>query len=517
MPEAPNFLILYTDQQQGYQLSCAGHVDLRTPHIDSLAARGALFERAYTPNSVCMPARQSLITGLNPRTHLVRQNGCRPRFAVPTIGSILADAGYRTHAVGKMHLEPTNLPPGVSRDEVDPADFPEAHALWQAGKITKLPLPYYGFETVDFANGHGDYVYGDYLAWLKATNPAAVPLLSRERSRKPMTGAWSSWKSSIPADLHVNHWVADRTIDFLSDSARTGRPFLCWSNFPDPHFPWCPSHPYDEMYDPEALTLPDDAECDLPKRPPSAAAFARSVFGKVSPSAIHGASLREITAHAYGMISHIDDEVGRILAALDATGLRENTVVVFMSDHGEMLGKRGLLAKGPYHFEELIRVPLIVSCPARFRAGVVARCVVSALDVPVTIVDLAGCAYPEHPWAAAAADHGLPKALQGTSLLPVLTGKADKVRDRVLVEFDEDGTGSVARARLRSLVTQRYKLNYYAGEDVGEIYDLENDPREHKNLWDDPGARRLRAQLMEELVDEVIFTESWLPRRVTSS
>jgi len=517
MSDRPSFLIFYTDQQQGDQLGCMGHPDLRTPHVDALARDGVLFQRAYTPNTVCMPARNSFVTGLNPRGHRVFQNGCRARSGVATIPGILAGAGYRTHASGKIHLEPANLPVGYTADQIRPEDFPEAHALWMAGKITELPLPYYGFQTIDFANGHGDGAYGHYLAWLRETDPSAEPLLKRENARKPDTGAWCSWKSALPAELHVNRWVADRTIAFLRERAKEDAPFLCWTSFPDPHFSWCPSAPYDAMYDPSKVTLPWDADAPLPTRPKSVASYVGDLFGKLKPETFRGDALREITAHAYGMISHIDDEVGRVLTALDATGLRENTVVIFTSDHGEMLGRRGLLAKGPYNDEQLIRMPLVVSCPSRLRSGAKVSSVVSILDVPATILAMSGCQYPEHPWWLASACEGLPPALPGRTLEPVLTGAAEAVRDRALVEYDEDWTGSTTRARLRSLVTQRYKLNYYAGENHGEIFDLENDPEERHDLWDSARARDVRADLMAQLADEEIVTETWLPRRCSSS
>jgi len=517
MADRPNFLILYTDQQQGRQLGCMGHPDLRTPHIDALARDGVLFERAYTPNTVCMPARNSFVTGLNPRGHRVFQNGCRARSGVATIPGILADSGYLTHAVGKLHLEPANLPSGYAADQLDPAGFPEAQAMWMEGRISELPLPYYGFQSVDFANGHGPGVYGDYLTWLRKTDPSAEALLNRENARPPDTGAWCSWKSALPAELHVNGWVADRAIAFLKERTKSNEPFLCWTSFPDPHFSWCPSHPYDAMYDPSKVSLPWDVDAPLPTRPESVDSYVRELFGKLKPEDYRGDALREITAHAYGMISHVDDEIGRVLATLDATGLRENTIVIFTSDHGEMLGRRGLLAKGPYNDEELIRVPLVVSCPSRFRSGVKVSSVVSTLDVPATILAMSGCVYPEDPWALASACEGLPEALPGRNLEPVLSGATDRVRDRVLVEYDEDWTGSTTRARLRSLVTERYKLNYYAGENHGEIFDLESDPEERDDLWNNPAAWEVHAWLLAELADEEIVTETWLPRRCASS
>ena len=517
MSYRPNFLIVYTDQQQGYQLGCMGHANLRTPHIDSVAREGVLFERAYTPNTVCMPARNSLVTGLNVRGHRVTQNGCRARSGVATIPGMLSMAGYRTYAAGKIHLEPVNLPPGYGVEDVSPADFPEAQPMWRTGKIDKLPLPYYGFDEIDFANGHGNGVYGEYLTWLRQADREAEKLLAKERARCPASGAWSSWKSALPVELHVNRWVADRTIAFLRESAASTRPFLCWTSFPDPHFPWCPSHPYDEMYDPAEVTLPCDADAPLPERPRSVASYWRGLFGKMPTRRYRGESLREITAHAYGMVTHVDDEVGRVLETLEKTGLRENTVVIFTSDHGELLGKRGLLAKGPTNVEELIRVPLVISCPARFRKGMRVESVVNTLDVPATILSLAGVEYPEDPWAQAAACEGLPEALNGVSLEPILVGAVEAVRERTLVEYDEDYTGSTDRVRLKTLVTRRYKLNYYAGEGRGELYDLEEDPDEIHDLWDDPGRRKIRNDLVAQLAEEVITTEAWVPRRVATS
>ena len=448
--------------------------------------------------------------------HQVRENGCRPRTGLPTIPGILNEAGYRSHAVGKIHLEPCNLPPGWGIDDVDPADFPESAELWAAGRIDRLPLPYYGFQTVDFANGHGSGIYGEYLTWLRQQDPAAEKLLQPEHAAATRTGAWSSWKCALPAELHYNRWVADRTIAYLKDAAGRDEPFFMWVNFPDPHAPFCPVAPYSAMYDPAAVRIPEDADKPWPTQPTSLAGYLRAVLNGDVERTTKGDHLREITAHAYGMISHVDAEFGRIMAALDETGLRSDTVVAFTSDHGELLGAHGLIMKGPYLYEELVRVPLIVSCPERFAQGKRVSSVVSMLDLPRTVLEVAGCSYPVSPWAEASGWEGLPELLPGVSLEPILTGRADKVRDRALCEFDEDMTCREARCRLRTLATERYKLHYYAGEDFGHLFDLASDPREQDDLWNAPHAREIRADMMAQLADEVIMTEPWIPRRITS-
>ena len=505
-----------TDQQQGYQLGCMGHPDVKTPHVDALARDGVLFERAYTPNPVCMPSRMCLVTGHTVRGHRVRQNGARPRSDIPTIPGILREAGYRTRAVGKIHLEPCNLPANLDAADADPADWPESHELWNAGRIEKLPQPYYGFETVDFANGHGPGIYGEYLTWLHQQDPDAERLLLKENALAPPTGAWASFKCALPPELHYNRWVADRTIEHLKTAASDAEPFFMWVNFPDPHFPWSPIAPYCHMYDPASVHVPDDADDPWPTSPISLAGYLRTVLNPQIERTSKGDCLREITAHSHGMVTHVDHEFGRIMSALDKLGLRSNTVVAFTSDHGELLGAHGLIAKGPYLYEELVRVPLVMSCPDRIVAGRKVSSVASILDLPTTALAMAGCQTPEHPWALASACRGLPDPLPGKDLTPLLAGNSHRVRDRAMCEFDEDYTCPEARSRLRSLVTERYKLNYYAGENYGQIFDLQEDPREQNDLWNAPGAREIRDDLMAQLADEVIITEPWLPRRLSA-
>ena len=164
--ERPNFLIITTDQHNPTCFGYAGHPVVRTPNIDALARSGIVFSRAYVPNPVCMPTRASLFTGLAPSGHGVRMNGIPLGRQVPTMTQALLDAGYGTHCVGKIHLSPTNLPNGLSPDDVDPMEYPEAMALWKSGRIKDMPLPYFGLETVDFVAGHGPSSWGQYLHWL---------------------------------------------------------------------------------------------------------------------------------------------------------------------------------------------------------------------------------------------------------------------------------------------------------------------------------------------------------------
>jgi arylsulfatase A-like enzyme len=189
-------------------------------------------------------------------------------------------------------------------------------------------------------------------------------------------------------------------------------------------------------------------------------------------------------------IELIDDQVGRMLDALEATGQRGNTIVIFMSDHGEMLGDHGLQQKGCRFYEGAVRVPLILSWPGRFEAGLRSDALVELTDVPVALMEATGLPVPE--W------------VQGKSLLPILTGQADPAhhRDFVRCEYhDAMPARDRAPARANMIVTDRYKLCVYHGHDVGELYDLQEDPSEFHNLWDDPDHQSLKLDLMKTIFD----------------
>jgi arylsulfatase len=218
-------------------------------------------------------------------------------------------------------------------------------------------------------------------------------------------------------------------------------------------------------------------------------------------------------ARTYGMISNIDVSVGRVLDALEELGLRENTLIVYLSDHGDLMGDHWLQQKGPFHFDGLIRVPFIWSWPDHILPGRVNSNIVSMLDFAPTILDLCGVPIPEGPKPV---EPFLPlehPPWPGPSLRPILEGSEEPVRDSALLDQDDDHLG----IRLRTLVTERYRLSWYAGQPFGELFDLQEDPSELHNLWEDPGYYSVRHELTARLLDQVIMSDSRLPRQLSIS
>jgi len=510
----PNFLCIITDQQRADDWGGGGNPLIQTPNLDCLAAEGMVLDRAYVANPLCMPARATLFTGLTPRGHGVRTNGIPLSYGVPTIAGSLRQAGYRTHAVGKIHLRPFEAPNRLAAQELDPQEFPETRQLWEAGRVTGLPQPYYGLERVEFAGGHGPWAWGDYVRWLNAQHPEGWRLLQQEAGEPTRFGAEQSWKSAVPEELHCSTWVGDRTTTFLREAGGRAEPFFLWCSFPDPHHPYCPPRPWCDMYDPMQMPLPARREGELDDLAPH---FRRAFEEGIQLSGRRGATrigddqVREITALTFGMISLVDKQVGRILQALDETGLRDNTVVVFMSDHGDMMGDHWMLNKGPFHFDGLCRIPLVWRWPDRIAPAVRSAALVSQLDFAPTVLEIAGVSIPEGPVPRHPEAPLMPPAWPGRSLAPLLEGKADAVRESVVIENDEDYLG----LRLRTLVTERYQLTVYGGQGYGELFDLHEDPRQLHNLWRSPAHQAVRQELTHRLLHELVESDAALPRRLS--
>lgn len=504
----PNVLLIMADQMRADHLGATGAEGVRTPNLDRLAEDGVAVTRAYVANPVCMPSRATLFTGRTPRGHGVRCNGIPLDPSQPTLPERLRQAGYRTASFGKVHLEP------YERYDDPPGRAPtsrESHQAWAEGRIEGVPVPYFGLQEVALTIGHGTDVEGDYARWLRHEHPDAWTRL-RDGARPAPSGAEGCGRYPLPEDMHHSHWVADRTIAFLEDHAADA-PFFAICSFPDPHHPYVPPAPWDGAYDPASVPLPIGRPGELDALHPlfrDMRRFDAWVSGRRRPTDLIGAHVRDVIAHTYGMVGLLDAQVGRLLEVLERRDLRRDTVVVFLSDHGDLLGDHGLLNKGPFHFESLLRVPMIWSWPDRFPPRRTAA-LASLLDVVPTLLELTGCnALAAGPREGVQAQ---PPELPGTSLRPVLEGRSDAVQSAVVVENDEDYLG----LRLRTLITAGAKVTTYTDHDGpvphGELFDLADDPYELHNRWRDPAYADRKAELIAGLHHALVRTDDATTRR----
>lgn len=503
--ERPNILVFCTDEQRADHLSCMGHPVLKTPNIDRIAAEGTLFRNCYSSSPACMPARATMMTGLTNRASGVRTQGVSLPEDVPTLPGMLADAGYRTHSVGKLHLKPWG-----GRDIAEDEDItanPERRIYWkwpgrwEGGHYTEFPDNYYGFQTLDVVNGHVNYVYGDYVTWLEENHPGAYAGYAYSHSDpKPLT---------IDPELHYNKWIADRTIDFISDANKDDKPFYLWCSFPDPHEPFAAVKKWSDSY--------EDGEIELPGITIALSPKGRSETMKaigVGTEAHDPEWTKACIRQTYAMMSHVDEQVGRILDALDEQGIADTTIVMYISDHGDQLGEHGLFYKGVYPYDGHAHIPFLAKVPWARQKGKVVEDVVSMLDLVPTVLDLADVSQPadkhEERWRRMAAP--IQPALPGEILTPVITGDARPVRRNALIEYDHEGYDAFEELQYRSLVTNDYKLVFYAPSNETMLFDRKADPDETTNLANDPEYQGTVLDLFKQLVSEISRTESRLPR-----
>ncbi|MHC4982367.1 MAG: sulfatase-like hydrolase/transferase, partial [Planctomycetota bacterium] len=404
---APNILLITSDQQH-YSTLGAVNEKIKTAALDRLCGEGTRFDRAYCPNPTCTPTRASIITGMYPSQHGAWSLGTKLFEDVPTVGQVLGEAGYLTALIGKAHFQPLASRPGVESVECQPIlrdlDF------WR-----NFHGPWYGFQHVETARMHGDesHVGQHYAIWLEDKGLKNWRDYFRPRPRRPdgrrKTAPYflrdnRHW--SLPEELHYSRWTAERTVAQIERAAGEGRPFFIWSSFHDPHPPYIVPEPWASMYDPDEMPAGGITEGEHDKNPlhfrKTQEADPEYWQGARGGEAIHGGhshlrdpdELKKDVACYYGMVSLMDQQIGRIIEALGGQSIAEETLVVFTSDHGHFLGQHGLIAKAIHHYEDLLRVPYIVRWPGRVRVGKVSQAIQNLVDLAPTFLTAAGLEVP---------------------------------------------------------------------------------------------------------------------------
>lgn len=482
----PNFLIMMADQLKWDAIGCYGNNEVHTPNIDRIALNGCCLDNHYIQSPMCVPSRCSFITGRYPKNNGTRDNGVALPDCEITLPEVLRNAGYKTGALGKMHFTTQFVPKENEED-----DWPEDN---------------YGFEVIHTTC---DCKTGEYLNWLKKESPKDFEEVKMQGERKAKedrasaadkdtSGPPQLYKSAVDPKYHQSTWIGDRAIEFINDST-PDQPFFAFVSWVDPHHPFDPPEPYASMYDPDRLSNPIGKEGELDDKPPH---FKQNYIGKgfsnekYNYSKLTDRQWRELKAAYYGMITLIDDNVGRIMAALAAKGLTENTVVIFTHDHGEMMGDHGLLFKGPFLYDSIIKSPFVISWPTVLPKGSRFAQITEHTDVMATILDYAGVRGP----------HGM----QGMSIAPILRGDKGAGRDYAMTEFNCYDWG----LSLKTIISIDYKLTYYARRPYGELYDRNADPQELVNQWNNPAYAEVKSMLMRRLMDRLIETEDTIPLRI---
>ncbi|MBT5605097.1 MAG: sulfatase-like hydrolase/transferase [Lentisphaerae bacterium] len=476
-------MLLFSDQHNAGTLGCEGHPDVRTPHLDALAASGTRFERAYCQDAICLPSRCSMFSGLYPRTLGCLTNGDRTPVMdeVVSMQETFRQNGYTTAAFGKRHL------------------MAGCDAGWDTAA----------------SHMHSESPHDNYVKWIEERGLAAefAHDWAAELGRGPKGGSYAqveipfavmgTRKSQLPEDATMEAFSGQRTAEYLKERAADGQPFFCFSSFYRPHQPYTPLPSYWARFEcnrwgtgrnnDDAIAMPPSLRQDPAELPPMLQGLfeGRNRVWRTDLAREDEQLYRDYVSAYYALVEEVDDHTGVIMNVLEETGLRENTIVVYATDHGDFVGRHGMIEKcAPGHnvYEETLRVPLIVSWPAHLQTRVVCDGLAELVDIYPTLLGLCELCKPE-----------LVQPLQGQSL-------ADTLRDGTPIDREFTVSENWSQA---TIVTRDHKLGIWCEPPEGKgpdcrafgdmLFDRTQDPDEIDNRSDDPVLADIKADLRSKL------------------
>lgn len=455
----PNIILIVTDQQRYDSIRALGAPHADTPMLDRLVAEGTSFSRCYITAASCVPSRASLFNGLYPHTSGVLRNGANWGR---TWVELLAGAGYHCVNFGKMHTAPL----------LAPAGFHERYNV--ENKDRYLDARWYFDE------------------WDKALAANGLVKQQRElyRRREDYRERLGAFEWELPERLHSDNFVGDMAAWWINTRPKPEEPVFLQIGFVGPHPPYDPTPAALDPYRDRTMPVPVLDPDDLAGQPPPYRELRQhnvevdhdSVAWSLDPTP---EQLQRLWRHYFANVSMIDAKIGELLEALGRRGYLENAVVLFTSDHGELLGEHGHMQKWAM-YESVVRVPLIAWSPGRVPAGVKRDGLCQLFDLGATILDLAGVPVPDH--------------FEARSLRPALEGDAWAPRDAVFTE--QAGDIVLTGASFQTMVrTERWKLVHFLHQTHGVLFDLAADPGERRNLWDDPAHAGVRRDLLDVIRD----------------
>lgn len=492
--EHPNILWYCTDSQRYDTIGALGNMHIATPTLDGLIKGGAAFTRAYAQSTMCTPSRVSFMTGRYCASHHVYRNGNAGLPPTETmVTKLLAEAGYDCALIGKLHMSSSKF------GEQRPDDG------YRAFYWSNLPNP----DGADHLNA--------YHHWLR--DELGVDPRELYKGPRPFVGA------GMPAEYTQTRWATEMAKRFICEE-RNG-PWLVSVNPFSPHPPYDPPKEYLDRHDPAQMPPPLFRESDLerqsafagirhqniharnplheegapePNESMSAEYFAAQTYRP--PTRFNG---RLMKCGYYAQIEVIDHFLGELIDCLRDSGQLDNTILVYHSDHGELLGDHGLAFKGARFFEGAVHVPMLWHWPEAIVAGFKSDALVELVDIAPTLLEAAGLAKPHY--------------VQGKSLLPMMTGSAaaDFHKAHAVCDFyDSVGYSQVDDPTQATMSFDgRYKMIIYHRHGLGELFDLREDPGEFDNLWSRPECRDLKLEILLRHIDAVMATVSPGPPRIT--
>jgi len=453
---------MLSDQLRADCVGCYGNPIIQTPHIDDLAKQGVRFSQAFCQHPQCVPSRASILSGRYPHINGAISNHTAIGEHETTMGEYFRDAGYRSIAVGKLHMY----------DDKKEAGFTDT--MLCEGQQSDATDP--------------ECLHEDYKNWLKKNG-----YWSDAQKAYAIHGTdeyWDNFQANVnpmPAEAYIDSWVGDRAVDYIQNQSQD-EPFFMFVGFPNPHVPFDAPEPYASMYKPEDVPLPPTFNLDLSDKPPHHLAY-KQKGRKVNYENLDEDRLRKVIALYYASITLVDDQVGKAVSALKKHNFWDNTLVIFLSDHGELLGYYGMLIKSVDEYPILcdvgLHVPLIMRSPQGSQNRVLDN-LIELVDLCPTVLDRAGL--------------DIAPEIQGHSQCQALSGGAPYTREYIFAE-----SGSVKTIR-----SQTHKLVYYPDQSYGEIYNLKQDPHETQNLYNNPNHRDLQNRLTTALLDKLISQEGAL-------
>jgi arylsulfatase len=450
MAKKPNILFILPDQQRPDSLGCYGSEAAVTPTLDWLSQTGVTFDNCYVQNPLCCPSRYSVSTGRYPHSLGVQANWYPLRQEERSFGHQMGRAGYNTAAIGKMHYTPWYDNFGFDGRIIAEAKF---HA--------ECPDDYARFLQ---KNGF------DRRELYQTQSPEYIRRLS-------------SLTSILPQELHIDSFVGRSVCEYLRN---VDGPFFAFASFLSPHNPYDPPQPYDELFADAPMPARNMGKNEVNEKP-------REAYDYINKQLKWGFKSDEITEEQrldmwrsyYGLNTLIDDWIKQIIDTLKERGLYDDTIIIYSSDHGDLLGDHGLYYKQCF-YEQSVKVPLIIHAPKYFKPQRVAD-KVELMDTYSTICDLGG------------ADEG--PGSQATSLRPILEQKENSSREAV---FSENYFGRMVR-------WEEWKMVYYPGKPYGEIYNLNEDPDEQTNLWTRMEGSTEKQRMKDILLEWAFASEDPLP------